>query len=98
MNHLKNLSYLFVCLFLFNCGGVKVVDAWRSPDVGNAREGHFLIIARTTNETNRIAFEREIADALIARGIKATPSYSKFPPFDPDAEMSEERKEMILKI
>ena len=40
----------------------------------------------------------KIADALIARGVKATPSYSKFPPFDPDAEMTEERKQTILKI
>jgi hypothetical protein len=98
---MKNLlKYLSIILLVscFNCGGVKVVDAWKSPDVGNARDGHFLIVARTANETNRIAFEREIADALIARGIKATPSYSKFPPLKPDTEMTEERKAMIKKI
>ncbi|MEM1002272.1 MAG: hypothetical protein AAGH46_06470 [Bacteroidota bacterium] len=98
MKYVLRTALLVLAFSLFNCGGVKVVDAWRSPDVGNARDGHFLIIARTTNETNRIAFEREIADALIARGIKATPSYSKFPPLNPDVEMTEERKAMIKKI
>lgn len=98
---MKNASKIFLIILVttvFNCGGIKVVDAWRAPDVGNARDGHFLVIARTANETNRIAFERELADALIARGIKATPSYSKFPPLKPDTEMTEERKSMIKKI
>jgi hypothetical protein len=97
---LSNYPFVYAMLFLvlMSCGGVKVVDAWRAPDVGNAKEGHFLIVARTANETNRIAFEREIADALIARGIKATPSYSKFPPLKPDTEMTEERKAMISQI
>jgi len=98
MNNLVKVIAVFLISLCFSCGGVKVVDAWKSPDVAEARDGHFLIVARTANETNRIAFEREIADALIARGIKATPSYSKFPPLKPDTEMTEERKAMIKKI
>lgn len=86
-------------LIFVSCGsGVKVLDAWRSPNASGTNDGHWLIVARTLDETARIAFEREIADALIARGANATPSYSKFPPFDPDAEMTEERKNMILQI
>jgi hypothetical protein len=98
MKAFLKFTFLILVASVYNCGGVKVVDAWRAPDVGDARDGHFLIIARTENKTNRIAFEREIADALIARGIKATPSYSKFPPIKPDTEMTEERKAMIKQI
>lgn len=99
MKKLKSiLLSILTCVTLFSCGGIKVLDAWKSPDVKNARNGNVLIIARTTNKTNRIAFEREIADGLIARGIKATPSYSKFPPLDPSKEMTEERKQMIKQI
>jgi ABC-type glycerol-3-phosphate transport system substrate-binding protein len=82
-------------LLLSGCGGVKVVDAWRSPDASEMRNNNILVIARTANKKARIAFEREIADLLIENGMKATASFSRFPKLDPDAEMTEERKNLI---
>ena len=82
-------------LLLSGCGSVKVVDAWRSPDASEMRDNNILVIARTANKKARIAFEREIADLLIENGLKATASFSRFPKLDPDAEMTEERKNLI---
>lgn len=96
--HFFRASLFILTLVFCSCNSMKVLDAWSSPNITEGDKGHFLVIARTLDETARIAFEREIADALIARGLQATPSYSKFPPFDPDQEMSQERQEMIVQI
>ena len=94
----KNKIYsilLISMLTLSGCGGVKVVDAWKSPNASEMRNSNILVLARTTNKKARIAFEREITDLLIENGMNATASFSRFPKLNPEAEMTEERKNLI---
>ena len=83
---------------LFSCKSVTIVDAWKSPKSNEFADNNALVIARTKNRTARIAFERAITDQLKARGLNATASFERFPNFDPDAEMTEERQAMIKTI
>ncbi len=97
----STIKYFGVILLAFlcvNCGGVKVLDAWKSTNASTFKDKNVLVIARSNNKSARIAFERDISDKLIAKGIKATPSYSKFPPLDASKEMTDERKQMIREI
>lgn len=95
---IKYLAVLIFILTLQNCGGIKVLDAWKSPEVSSLKEKSVLVVARTPNEKARIAFERDITDKLISKGIKATPSFSKFPPLAAAKDIDEERKKMIRDI
>lgn len=97
----SNLKILGLCVssfLLFNCGSVKVLDAWQSPEVTSIKKKNVLVLARTSNENARIAFEKHITDKLIARGIKATPSFSKFPPLAAAKDIDEEGEKMIREI
>jgi hypothetical protein len=94
----KFLSLSVLLSMLLNCGGIKVVDAWKSPEASKHNYKNVLVMARSSNKSAKIAFEREIADKLIARGINATPSFSKFGSTTPTEEMTEERKKMIREI
>jgi hypothetical protein len=94
----KTLSLLLVILVLFGCKSVNVVDAWKSPNASEFRDNNVLVIARTKNRTARIAFERAITDQLNARGLRCTASFERFPNFDPDKPMTEERKALIETI
>ena len=99
MKSILRLTFVLLLALLYvNCGGIKVVDAWKAQDTKKNDFKNVLVIARTANKSARIAFEREIADRLIERGINATPSYSKFGPMNPDKEMTDERKQMIREI
>ena len=94
----NNILYILLVvsmLSLSGCGGVKVVDAWKSPNANEMRNNNILVIARTTNKKARIAFEREITDLLNENGLRATASFSRFPKLNPEAEMTEERKNLI---
>lgn len=92
----KTLTLVLTATLLAGCGtSIKVADAWKSPESSKMRDSNILIIAKTQNKTARMTFERELADQLLARGLRATASFSKFPNYDPDAEMTEERKKMI---
>lgn len=95
------IQYFIVAVFttsIYNCGGIKVVDAWKSPEVSIIKDKSVLVVARTSNENARLAFERDITDKLIAKGIKATPSFSKFPPLAAAKDIDEERMKMIREI
>ena len=92
----KSITLILTATLLLGCGtSIKVADAWKAEDSSKMRDSNILIIARTKNKTSRMACERELADQLLARGVRATASFSKFPNYDPDAEMTEERKKMI---
>jgi hypothetical protein len=89
------------CLFLFSsCSSVKVVNSWKadSERVDAFKKKNVLVIARTNNNNARIAFEREIAAQLRAKGIKATESYTKAPQIYPNKEITEERVAFIKEI
>ncbi len=98
---MKNKYYLilfaFTFTFLQSCSSTKVLDSWKAePSVVELfKKKNVLVIARTSNNDARFAFESEIADALRARGIKATESYNKAPNIHPHREMSEERLTLL---
>lgn len=95
---LKINILLLLCVVLTNCSSIKVLDAWKSPEINTIKEKSVLVIARTQNDDARRAFERDLADQLINLGINATPSFSKFPPLLKSEEMTEERMQIIKEI
>jgi len=94
----KSFALILFALLMVNCGGIKVLDAWKSPEAKTIMDKNVLVLARAANKKARTSFERDIADALIARGIKATPSFSKFPGLGEVKERDEETKKMIRDI
>ena len=95
---IKPFALILITLLMVNCGGMKILDAWKSPDAKTFKDKNVLVLARSSNKSARTAFEREIADALIARGIKATPSFSKFPNLGEIKERDEETQQLIRDI
>ncbi len=95
---IKPFALILIALLMVNCGGIKVVDAWKSPEAKTFKDKKVLVLARASNKSARTAFESEIADALIARGIKATPSFSKFPHLGELKERDEETQQLIRDI
>lgn len=101
MKKIKQVTILIIItLFFHNCGSTKVLDAWKAePSVVDLfKEKNVLVIARTSNDKARLAFEIEIAKALREKGIKATESYSKAPKIHPNREMSEERLNLMKSL
>lgn len=94
------ITLLLITLFIQSCGGVKVVTAWKAEDsvVELFKEKKILVIARTTDNQARVAFEFELADALRKGGLKAIESYTQAPQIHPDREMTEERMAFIRSI
>ena len=57
------LIVMIASAFLFqNCSTVKVMDSWKSDELGQIKDNNFLVVARTDNKQGRIAFENEIVD------------------------------------
>ena len=101
MKNIKQIVLvLAIALFLQNCSSIKVIDAWKAEQsvVDLFKEKNVLVIARTSNNPARYAFEKEIANKLRERGIKATESYSKAPKIYPNKEISGERLELIRSL
>lgn len=91
---------LLIALIIQACGGVKVVTAWKAEDsiVDLFKEKKILVIARTSDNQARVAFELELAEALRAGGLNAIESYTKAPQIHPEREMTEERIAFIKSI
>ncbi len=98
MSHKISIIAIFSLLLFQSCSSVKVLDAWKSPEAKTFKDKNVLVLARSSNKSARTAFERDIADALIARGIKATPSFSKFPNLGEIKERDEETQQLIRDI
>ncbi|WP_034062469.1 hypothetical protein [Lacinutrix jangbogonensis] len=101
MKNIKQvLLLIIITLFFQNCSSTKVLDAWKAePSVVDLfKKKNVLVIARTANNSARFAFEKEIANALRERGIKATESYNKAPNLHPNKEMSEERLNLMKSL
>lgn len=97
---MKKLFFLIITIVSFtltNCSSVKVLDAWKNENVSTV-DNNFLVIARTNNKQARLAFENEIAKQMRAKGRKATESYSKFPNFDFEKEITEEKRDKLKEI
>ena len=82
-------------LMLVSCSNIKVLHTWKSDNLPSIKDKNVLVVARAARPDVRQAFEQEIVRELKARDIKATPSYSKFPDWDPDKKISEDRKQEI---
>ncbi|WP_136481756.1 hypothetical protein [Cognatitamlana onchidii] len=93
-------TLLSIVLFVQACGGVKVINAWKAekPVVELFKEKKILVIARTTDNQARVAFELELAEDLREHGLNAIESYTQAPQIHPEREMTEERMKFINSI
>lgn len=99
----KNLVILVLFAFAFvfiNCGSVKVTDSWTGEDetIAKFKEKKILVLARTADNTARIAFEEALANELRAKGYKATESFKKFPKIYTNREITDERVAFVQSI
>ncbi|MFC2148340.1 hypothetical protein ACFLR9_07210 [Bacteroidota bacterium] len=99
----KNLTILLVLAFSFafqNCGSVKVRDSWTGEEetIAKFKKKNILVLARTADNTSRIAFEEALANELRAEGYKATESFKKFPKIYTNKEITEERVAFVQSI
>jgi len=95
------LTLLFIgVLILQGCSNVKVLHTWKGEpsNIEKFKSKNILVIARTANDHTRIAFEEKIANALKAKGIKATESFKKAPKIYPNREISEQRMKLIKSL
>ena len=100
---MKKAQYLFLfftlSLFLGCNTQVKVLSAWKGKNASeDLKDRSILVIARTADAGVRADFETSIANKLRAAGYKATESFTRFPKYDPDKEMTEEREKLIRDI
>ena len=99
----KNLTILILLVISFafqNCGSVKVRDAWSAEEetVAKFKQKKILVLARTADNTARIAFEEALANELRAKNYEATESFKKFPKIYTEKEITEERVAFIESI
>lgn len=100
---MSNKIKVVVIFFLFllqSCSSVKVVNSWKAENdrVNEFKKKNVLVIARTANDNARMIFEREIAEQLRSKGIKATESFTKAPKIYPNKEITEERVAFIKEL
>lgn len=86
---------LISVLLMSSCSSVKVLNSWKGDNIDAVKDNNMLVIARTANNSARIAFENEIVKELATRNIKATASFTKFPKLNPDQEITEEKEKSI---
>ncbi len=93
------LSLGLVLAFMVGCSNIKILSSWKTEpeNMKDFKTKKAFVIARTNSNAARIAMETEMALALNARGIQVLESYKKFPVFNEQSEISEERKEAIKK-
>lgn len=89
------IAIVSVMLLLNACSSVKVLNSWKADNASMVKEKNLLVIARTDNNTARIAFENEIVNQLTAKGLKATASFTKYPKLNPDKKITDEKADMI---
>lgn len=77
------------------CSTIKVLDAWKSEDIESVKPQNILVIARTTHQPSRVAFEQGMVKELIKKGLKGTASYKIFSDLEPNKKLSQEEIESI---
>jgi hypothetical protein len=98
MKNPNKATFILITLSMWamsSCAGYKVLDTWKAENAQAIRKNNILVVARTTNERTRMAFENEITNELTKQGVKATASYLKFPKLGPNTKMTEERKDSL---
>lgn len=100
---MKKTSYsiipLILALIIYGCSSsINVVNNWSSGGSNDLNKKKILVITRTPDQKARAAFEDEITKQLKSKGINAEASHIKYPNFEPNAELTEERKAKIKAI
>ena len=80
---------------LSSCSTIKILDAWTADNVESIKSQNILVVARTSHEPSRMAFESELSKELVKNGMNATESYKQFPKIDPDRQLTSEEIEAI---
>lgn len=99
MNKQKTIfSILFLGLILNACTSITILDSWTTTDPGQLKNSTVLVVARTDNNPVRIAFEEEIAKALLKNEINAQESFKTIPKLNPDKKITPDKKEKIITL
>ena len=98
MKSIFKLLFTTALIFsLSSCSNVKVLASWKADNATDIKDNNVLVIARTNNKQARIAFENEISEAMKAKGIKATPSFTVLPENINLEEKQSENREMAFR-
>lgn len=63
-------------LLLASCGTTTLTDAWQEPAFHRRDMQSVLVVAVTSNKTNRLLFEQGFVNALRSEGIQAVASHT----------------------
>ena len=70
-----HLSFVILLMSLLSaCGTTRVMDTWQAPEFKRDDMKQVLIVAATSNTTNRVIFETTFAAELKKHGIEVVPS------------------------
>ncbi len=67
---------IVLCGTLASCSATKMTDVWQVDQFALADLNQVLVVAVTSNTTNRVLFETGFVEALKPKGITATASYT----------------------
>ncbi|MBO6605490.1 hypothetical protein [Psychroserpens sp.] len=99
MKKIQNaFTLLLITILIYGCSTVKVLDSWKSDDIGDIKSNSFLVVARTNNTQARVAFENEIVKQMTAKGYKATSSLAKFGDWKPNDVKEDDDPEKLKQI
>jgi hypothetical protein len=71
-----NWLWALALLMLAGCTTTNLTDSWQAPGFQRKSMDNVLVVAVTTNSTNRILFEEGFINALRSNGVHATASHS----------------------
>jgi len=92
------ILFLFSLFILVGCGSkVKLKDSWQSDDINTAKSEKILVVNHATSEGIRQRGEREIANALKAKGIDAVEAFTAFPYFSTSVKRTPEEIDAVIK-
>lgn len=80
------IGLAMLATLLAGCTTTTLTDSWQSPGFSRASMDNVLVVAVTSNSTNRILFEEGFISALRSRSIRATASHSAIGNAMPDRE------------
>ena len=98
MNKLiQTLLFTFSLLLMIGCGSaVKLKDSWQADNIDVIKSEKVLIISKSKSEGIRQRGEREIANALKAKGVDAVEAFVAFPYLSVNANRTEEELAKVL--
>ena len=73
-SHLRLALTTLLCSLLLACGTTRMVDVWQAPQFKFGDMKNVLVVAATSNPTNRVIFESTFAAEMQRHGINAIPS------------------------